>query len=163
VEAEPAHVALDALDELLVLALRVRVVEAQETGAAEIQRHAEVGADRHRVADVQIAVGLGREARLHAAAVLTGGDLFRHALTDEVEAARAVVLVVGFHGRALSTMGGREHNSPGARARPAAARHRALRPRSRRSARAMAARATFRSALRGARPAQNVRHRTITF
>ena len=102
VEAEPAHVVLDALDELLGLALGVRVVEAQEAGAAEIVGDSEVDADRFRVADVQIAVRLGRKARLHAPAVLAGGDLVRDDLANEVGAASGLVRVLGFHGRAFS-------------------------------------------------------------
>ncbi len=58
--------------------------------------------DGFRVADVQVAVRLGREARLHAPAVLTGRDLVRDDLTDEVAAALGVGVFVGFHGRALS-------------------------------------------------------------
>ncbi len=103
IEAEPMHVAFDALDELFGLALGVRIVEPQEAGAAELLGDAEIDADRLRVTDVQIAVRLGREARLHAPAVLTGRDLVRDDLTDEVAAARGLSGVFfGFHGRALS-------------------------------------------------------------
>ena len=63
VEAEPAHVALDGVDVLLLLLGRIGVVEAQVAAAAELLRDAEVEADRLGVADVQIAVGLGRKAR----------------------------------------------------------------------------------------------------
>src|SRR5881394_1395403 len=100
IEAEPAHVALDALDELLRLALGIRVVEAQITRAAELLGDAEIDADRQRVPNVQVTVRLGREARLHAPAVLPRRDLLRDDLADEVLAARRVVRV--FHGRALS-------------------------------------------------------------
>src|SRR5882672_8737938 len=102
VEAEPADVVLDARDELLGLALGIRVVEAQKVRAAEVLRDAEVDADRHRVADVQVAVRLGRETRLHAAAVFTCRDFLRDDLADEVLAARRVVGVLDFHGRAFS-------------------------------------------------------------
>ena len=67
-EAEPADVGLDRLDVLDVLVDRVRVVEAQVAGAAEVLRDAEVEADRLGVADVQVAVGLGRETRGDTAA-----------------------------------------------------------------------------------------------
>jgi hypothetical protein len=63
VEAEPAHVAHDGVDVLLLLPGRVGVVEAQMAAPAELRRHAEVQADGLGVADVQIAVGLRREAR----------------------------------------------------------------------------------------------------
>ena len=65
IEAEPAHVALDRVDVLLLLLGRVGVVEAQIAAAAELLRHAEVEADRLGVADVQVAVGLGRKAGDH--------------------------------------------------------------------------------------------------
>ena len=90
VEAEPVHVALDAFDELLGLALGIRVVEPQEARAAEFLGNAEIDADGFRVADVQVAVRLRREPRLHAPAVLTGRNLVRDDLTDEVAAARGL-------------------------------------------------------------------------
>ena len=102
VEPEPAHVALDALDELFGLALGVRVVEPQIARAAELLRDAEIDADGFRVADVQVAVRLGREARLHAPAVLAGRNLVRDDLTDEVAAARGSVVSSGSMARALS-------------------------------------------------------------
>jgi hypothetical protein len=65
IEAEPAHVALDGVDVLLLLLGWVGVVEAQIAAAAELLRHAEVEADRLGVADVEIAVGLGWKAGHH--------------------------------------------------------------------------------------------------
>ena len=67
IEAEPAHVALDGVDIFLLLLGRIGVVEAQVTAAAELLGHAEIEADGLGVADVQIAVRLGREARDHRA------------------------------------------------------------------------------------------------
>ena len=63
VEAEPADVGLDGVEVLLLLLGRVGVVEAQVAPPAELLGDAEVEADRLRVPDVEIAVGLGREAR----------------------------------------------------------------------------------------------------
>ena len=63
VESEPAHVGLDRVDVLLLLLDGVRVVEAQVAAAAELLGDAEVQADRLGVPDVEVAVGLGREAR----------------------------------------------------------------------------------------------------
>ncbi len=108
-EAEPLHVALDALDELLRLALGIRVVEAQIARAAEIPRHAEVHTDGHRVANVQVAVRLGGKARLHAPAVLSCGHFLGHDLSNEVAAGLGAVFF-GFHGRALSFMRGAKLN-----------------------------------------------------
>src|SRR5512134_173403 len=96
------HVAFDAFDELFRLALGVRVIEPQEARAPEFLRNAEVDADGLRVADVQIAVRLRREARLHAPAVLTGRDLVGNDLVDDVAAARRSGDVFVLHGRALS-------------------------------------------------------------
>ncbi len=61
-EAEPAHVVLDRLDVLDVLLGRVGVVVAEVAGALVVAGQPEVEADRLGVADVQVAVGLGREA-----------------------------------------------------------------------------------------------------
>jgi hypothetical protein len=61
VEAQPLHVGLDRLDVLELLLGRVGVVEAQVAAPAELARAAEVEADRLGVADVQVAVRLGRE------------------------------------------------------------------------------------------------------
>src|SRR5262249_57565121 len=63
VEAEPADVAHDRVDVLLAFLGRVGVVEAQIAVPVELLRHAEVEADRLGVADVEVAVGLGRKAR----------------------------------------------------------------------------------------------------
>ena len=62
VEAEPADVVLDGSDELVLLPGRVGVIEAQVAAPAELSRDAEIQADRLGVADMEIAVGLGREA-----------------------------------------------------------------------------------------------------
>src|SRR6185436_7388872 len=88
-EAEPADVLLDRLDVLDVLGGRVRVVEAQVAGPAELLRQAEVDADRLGVADVQVAVRFGREAGRDASAVLVAGLVLQHDVADEV--ARAAV------------------------------------------------------------------------
>ncbi len=65
VEAEPAHVLLDGVDVFLRLLGRIGVVEAQVAAAAELLRHAEIEANGLGVADVKIAVGLGRKPRDH--------------------------------------------------------------------------------------------------
>ena len=83
VEAEPAHVALDRVDVLVLLLDRVGVVEAQVAAAAEVLRDAEVEADRLGVADVQIAVGLRRKAR-DDGIVAAGRAVRAHDVADEV-------------------------------------------------------------------------------
>ena len=62
VEPQPAHILLDRVDELLLFLGRVGVVEPQMATAAIFLSHAEVQAYGFRVTDMQIAVGLRREA-----------------------------------------------------------------------------------------------------
>ena len=64
VKAEPVDVVLDRVDVLHILLGGVCVVKAQVAFAAELFRHGKVDEQRFRMADVQIAVRLGREARL---------------------------------------------------------------------------------------------------
>ena len=84
VEAEPAHVLLDRVDVLGVFLRRIRVVEAEVADPAELLGDAEVETDGLRVADVQIAVGLGRETRM-GPAVAAGCQIAGDDFTDEVE------------------------------------------------------------------------------
>jgi hypothetical protein len=77
VEAEPVHGVDDAVHVFLVFLLGVGVVEAQVAHAAVVARQAEVQADALGVTHVQVAVGLGREARadfrgVHRAGALVG-------------------------------------------------------------------------------------------
>jgi hypothetical protein len=83
VESEPAHVGLDRIDVLFLFLRRVRVVHPQVAGAAEFAGDAEVEADRLGVPDVQVAVGLRREA-CHHALVLPGLEVRRHDVADEI-------------------------------------------------------------------------------
>ena len=87
VEAEPAHVGLDRVDVLLLLLRRVRVVEAQVATPAELGGDPEVQADRLRVADVEIAVGLRREAR-DDRVPRTRAQVLGHDVADEVAGLR---------------------------------------------------------------------------
>src|SRR5579872_5708183 len=92
IEAEPAHVALDRVDIFLRLLGGVGVVEAQVADAAIFLGDAEIQADRLGVADMEIAVGLGRKARHHAfdaARLEVGLD----DIADEVAAGRGGGLV----------------------------------------------------------------------
>jgi hypothetical protein len=75
-KAEPLDAVHDGVDVFLVFLLRIGVVEAQVAAAGVVARQAEVQADRFRVADVQVAVRLRREAgndRRHAFAVVGAG------------------------------------------------------------------------------------------
>jgi hypothetical protein len=69
---EPAHVAGDGVDVLEVLLDGIGIVEAQVALSVLLARDAEVQADRLGVADVQVAVGLGREARDDLGVALLG-------------------------------------------------------------------------------------------
>ena len=62
VEPKPAHVVDDRIYILLVFLAGIRVIETQERPSAGLRRNAEIQADRHYVADMQIAVGLRRKA-----------------------------------------------------------------------------------------------------
>ena len=62
VKAEPFDGVFDGVDILGVFFFRVGVVKPQVAHAAVVARQAEVEADALGVADVQVAVGLGREA-----------------------------------------------------------------------------------------------------
>ncbi len=84
-EAQPADVLFNGVDVLDVLLGGVRVVEAEVALAAEFFGDAEVEADRFRVPDVQVAVGLGRKAGHHFAAVFARLLILGHDAADEVE------------------------------------------------------------------------------
>ena len=85
-ETKPLDVVLYALDVLGVLFRGIRVVEAEVALAAILLGDAEVEGDGLSVTDVQVAVGLGREARLDASAVTSLGQIFLYFLLDEIEA-----------------------------------------------------------------------------
>ena len=82
VEAEPGDVALNRLDEVRVLPLGVRVVVAQVRLAAELLGDAEIQTDRLGMADVQVAVGLGRKPCHHAGRAT--GQVAAYAVANEV-------------------------------------------------------------------------------
>jgi len=84
VEAQPFHRLDDGIDVLLFLFFRVGVVEAQVADAAVVARQAEIQKDRLGVPQVQVAVGLGRKARLDAAAPFAGGILLVDDVADEI-------------------------------------------------------------------------------
>ncbi len=83
VEAQPVHVALDRVDELLLFLRRIGVVEAQMATAAELLCDPEVQADGLGVADMQIAVRLRRESGDHLGHA-SGLDVALDHLTNEV-------------------------------------------------------------------------------
>ncbi|MDT4834214.1 hypothetical protein FQZ97_678480 [compost metagenome] len=67
--AEPLHGVADGIDVLLLFLLGVGVVEAQVAHAAVFLGQLEIQPDALGVADVQVAVGLGRKAHAHLGGV----------------------------------------------------------------------------------------------
>ena len=98
VEAQPVNVLLDRVDVLGVLLRRVGVVHAQVAQAAELLRRAEVDGQRLAVADVQIAVRLGREARVHLLTLepAAGGDVLGDELLYKIAGSFVHVLHPSF-------------------------------------------------------------------
>ncbi len=76
-ETEPFDRVHDGVDVFLVFFFRIGVVEAQMAAPGVIARQAEIEADRLRMADVQVAVRLRREAGDHIrqAVALVGAGL----------------------------------------------------------------------------------------
>src|SRR5262249_9502381 len=84
-EAQPAHVALDRGDVLDVFLGRIGVVVTQVAGALVVTRDPEVQAERLRVADGEIAVGVGGEPR-RGLGVPPRGQILVDDVADEVVA-----------------------------------------------------------------------------
>ena len=86
VEAQPVDILLDGVHVLGVLLGRVGVIHAQVADAAKLLGRAEVDDKRLAVADVEIAVGLGRETGvdLHPGKAAAGGDVLRDKFMDEI-------------------------------------------------------------------------------
>jgi hypothetical protein len=82
---QPADVLLDRVGEMRLLLRRIGVVEAEVTDPAELLGHAEVEAEGLGVPDVEIAVGLRREAGHDPAVVLSGRDIVPDDRANEVE------------------------------------------------------------------------------
>ena len=84
IEPQPADIFLDGLDEFDVFRLGVGVVEPQVTHTGVLLCDAEIQANGLGVADVEIAVRLGRKAGHHATTVLARLHVLRDHRTDEV-------------------------------------------------------------------------------
>lgn len=77
VESQPPDVPLDPFHEVHILRLGIGIVEPEVAQAAVLLRDPEIQADRLGVADMEVAVGLGREAgddRAFPAAFQIGAD-----------------------------------------------------------------------------------------
>ena len=86
VEAEPVDILLDGLHVLNVFLRGVGVVHAEVAQAAELLRRAEVDAKSLAVADVQITVGLRREAGVdgHAGVLSALGNILLNESVDKI-------------------------------------------------------------------------------
>ena len=93
-EAEPTDVLEDVLHILVVLLAGVGIVETEVAHAIVVLGHAEVHTDCLGMANMQVAIGLGREARLNAAAVLAFGQVFFYQLLHEADTALRFFRVV---------------------------------------------------------------------
>ena len=94
-KAEPADILFDGFDVFRVFFCGVRIVHAQVADAAEFFGGAEIDAQRLAVTDVQIAVRLRREARvhLHALILAAGADILFDKGLDKILDLRAIELV----------------------------------------------------------------------
>ncbi len=86
VEAQPVDVLLDRVDELGIFLGGVGVVHAEVAQAAEMLGRAEVDRQGLAVADMQIAVRLGRETGVHRhpLKLTAGGDVLLYKSVDKV-------------------------------------------------------------------------------
>ena len=85
-EAQPGDIVQDVLHILGILLRGVGIVEAQVADAIVLFCYTEVHADGLGMANVQVAVGLWRETRLYASAVLTFGKVLFYELFYEADA-----------------------------------------------------------------------------
>jgi hypothetical protein len=84
VEAKPLHRGHDRVGEFDVFLHRIGIVETQMTQTAVFDGEAEVEADRLRVADMQIAVRLGRKARDYSPAVFVRAQILGDDLAQKI-------------------------------------------------------------------------------
>ena len=84
VKAQPLYVALNGLDVLGVLFGRVGIVKTQVALAAVLFRYAEIDAQRLGVADVQVAVGFGRKARVYFVRDAARGYILIYNIFDKI-------------------------------------------------------------------------------
>ena len=85
VEAEPPHITHDGLFEFHCFLAGIGVVKTKVAKAFVLGSHSKIQAYRLCMADVQIAVRLGRESRMHTAAILARFDVLSDPLANEIE------------------------------------------------------------------------------
>ena len=94
IEAQPGDVCLYGIDVFLFFLGGVGVVETQGAVAAELAGHTEIEADRLGMPDVEVAVGLRREAGHHLGGA-AGRQVAGNDVTDEVTHAGCGGIVCG--------------------------------------------------------------------
>src|SRR5690606_8783902 len=94
-EAEPAHVRHDRVDEFLTFLFGIGVVEAQIASAAELLRQTEIETDRFGVPDMQIAIRLRRKPR---------GDLAASAIVGHIILDNGAQKIIGDLGGRIVAM-----------------------------------------------------------
>jgi hypothetical protein len=88
VEAHPSQIIFDGIYVLDLFLAGVGIVKAQITQAAVVSGDPEINAHGLGMADVEIAVGLGRKPCVNPAAVLAGPEIVLNDRTDKIEGAR---------------------------------------------------------------------------
>src|SRR5438132_1362 len=92
---EPTYVLENRIDIFDLLLRRVRIVVAEVARAGEFASDAEVQADGFRVADVQVAVRLGREAGVNLPIFLLGDVSLNDVAEEITRPGRLIVLLFG--------------------------------------------------------------------
>ena len=72
------------MDELVALFLRICIVETKVTEAAKVLSDIEVQTDRLRVADLEVAIGFGRETRMHAPVMFASRHIGSYYLANKI-------------------------------------------------------------------------------
>ncbi len=85
IKAQPLHILLDGFLEFDRFLDRIRVVKPKIAKAVVLGCHAKVQANRLRMADVQISVGLGRETRMHTSPVPVRLQVLGDPCSNEVQ------------------------------------------------------------------------------
>ena len=102
VEPKPANVLDDRGFVVDIFFFWVGVIEAQIAKPAEFRCDPEVQTNRLGMPDVQVAIGLGREARVHPAFVQSSGDIFVDDLLNKMPGS-VMAFWVGHGGQILES------------------------------------------------------------
>ena len=84
IAAQPFHILDDRIDVLCLFLRGIGVVEAQVALAAELLGEAEVEHDALGVADVQVAIGFRRKARVNTSAMFAARSVGENQVANEI-------------------------------------------------------------------------------